>query len=160
MKTSSLAICLALSVVTALGSAGPVTADEQVPFTGVLDGVATITPLDPPFVKVRVEAAGKATLLGKFDVVIPHVVNRTTFTARGRYRFTAANGDELYARFKGFSMPTDVPDVIAIEESATIVGGTGRFAGARGSFTAWRLFNRISGETTGYFEGSISRPND
>jgi hypothetical protein len=43
-------------------------------------------------------------------------------------------------------------------ETATIIGGTGRFAGATGSFVAERYFDRIQGTTTGTFNGTVSSP--
>jgi hypothetical protein len=43
-------------------------------------------------------------------------------------------------------------------ETATITGGTGRFAGATGSFTAERTFYVASGKTIGSSEGWISPP--
>ena len=149
---------IALAVVAVLGLAGPAAAGEQVPFKGSLDGDVTVTPLTPPFVMVGVEATGHATHLGRFTLDIPHVVNRATRTAVGTYEFTAANGDKVYAEFTGLATPTAIPGVLYIEETATIIGGTGRFAGATGSFTSERLYDTIEGTTTGSFEGTISWP--
>src|SRR5205814_7343038 len=112
----------------------------------------------PPLLRVDVEAAGEATHLGKFTLDIPHVVDPATRTAIGTYEFTAANGDKVYADFTGVATPTATPGVLYIEETATITGGTGRFAGATGSFTDERLFDTVAGTTEGSFEGTISRP--
>jgi hypothetical protein len=131
---------------------------HQVPFKGRLEGVVSITPLAPPFVSVMVNATGNATQLGQFTLAIPHTVNRSTRTAIGSYQFTAANGDTLSADFTGQATPTPTPGVLYIEEMATITGGTGRFAGATGSFTVERLFDTVAGTTTGSFEGTISVP--
>jgi hypothetical protein len=70
----------------------------------------------------------------------------------------AANGDTLTASFRGKATPTAKPGVLAIVETATITGGTGRFAGATGSFTVVRLFNTVIGTTAGSFTGTISSP--
>jgi hypothetical protein len=105
---------------------------------------------------VFVEGTGNATHLGKFALAIPHRVNRVTRTAIGSYHFTAANGDTLSADFTGQSMPTPTLGVIAIVETATITGGTGRFAGATGGFTSERLYDTLIGTTTGSFNGTIS----
>jgi hypothetical protein len=43
-------------------------------------------------------------------------------------------------------------------ETATITGGTGRFASASGNFTAERVVDLATGLTTGFFEGTISSP--
>jgi hypothetical protein len=153
-------IALALAAFAVLGLAGPVTAGEQVRFKGRLEGDVTITPLAPPFVSVLVEATGKANHLGKFTLEIPHVVNRATRTAIGSYEFTAANGDTLSADFTGKSTPTATAGVLYIEETATITGGTGRFAGATGSFTVERLFDTVAGTTTGSFKGTIILSDD
>ena len=148
---------LALAVVAVLGLTGPVAAGEQVPFKGSLEGDVTVTPLAPPFLQVDVEAMGKASHLGKFTLDIPHVVNRANGTAVGSYVFTAANGDTLTANFTGVAVPS-APGVLYIEETATITGGTGRFAGATGSFSVDRLYDTVAGTTIGYFEGTISSP--
>jgi hypothetical protein len=146
---------IALSILAVLSLAGPAAAREQVPFKGSLEGDVTVTPLVPPFVMADVEATGNATHLGKFTLDIPHVVNRANGTAVGSYEFTAANGDTLTADFTGVAVPI-APGVLYIEETATITGGTGRFAGATGSFTVERWFDTIAGTTTGSFEGTIS----
>ena len=157
MKRNSTAATLALGVVVVLGLAGPVAAGEQVPFKGSLNGDVTVAPLAPPLLHVDVEATGKATRLGKFTLGIPHVVNAAKGTAKGTYEFTAANGDTLTADFTGTATPIG-GGVLYIEETATITGGTGRFAGATGTFTVERWFDTIAGTTVGSFEGTISSP--
>ena len=146
------------AVLAVLGLVSPAAAGKQVPFRGSLDGVVTHTPIDPVFDSVLVDATGNATHLGQFSLDIPHVVNRADRTAIGSYEFTAANGDTVFAEFTGLARPTAVPGVLYIEETATITGGTGRFAGASGSFTVERLYDTIAGTTIGSFEGTISSP--
>jgi hypothetical protein len=131
--------------------------DQEVPFKGRLEGAATITPLTPPFLSVSIEGTGNATHLGGFTVEIPHVVNTTNRTSTGTYEFTAPNGDTLTAGFTGQASLT-APGVLSIIETATITGGTGRFADATGNFTVERSFNQVTGLTTGSFEGTISSP--
>jgi len=155
LKRYSSAARFALAVLTVVGLAGPVAAEEQVPFKGSLDGIVTVTGT-PPIVSVLVNASGNATKLGRFSLVIPHLVDRTTRTATGSYFFTAANGDTLSADFTGQSTPSTTPGVLSIVENATITGGTGRFAGASGSFTVQRYFDTASRTTTGSFKGTIS----
>ena len=111
----------------------------------------------PPLLHVDVEATGKATHLGKFTLDIPHVVNPATRAAVGTYEFTAANGDKVYAEFTGLATPTAIPGVLYIEETATITGGTGRFAGATGSFISERWYDTVAGTTIGSFKGTISK---
>jgi hypothetical protein len=144
-------------VVSVLGSAGSVAAAE-VTFQGTLQGTVTRSGA-PPIISVNVAGDGNATQLGQFAVSIPHQVNVGTRTATGQYLFVAANGDTLTATFTGHSMPTtEDPTILAIEENATITGGTGRFARATGSFTTERLYDTIDGTTIGAFEGTISSP--
>ena len=160
MKRYSSTASLALAVVAVLGLACPVTAGELVPFKGSLQGVVTITPINPPIVFVLVEGTGKATHLGEFTVQVPHIVNRSDNTAIGSYEFTAANGDTLIADFTGQATPTSTPGVLYIEETATITGGTGRFAHATGSFLCERLFDTVAGTTDGSFKGTIGLHDD
>lgn len=60
-------------------------------------------------------------------------------------RPTAAHGDKLCAEFTGMATPTATPGVLPIEETASITGGTGRFAGATGSFTSELLYDTLAG---------------
>jgi hypothetical protein len=146
----------ALGVLTLLVLAAPVAARDQVPLKGRLDGVSTVAPLTPPFVSVNIEGSGQATHLGHFEVSIPHVANRSNGRAVGTYLFTAANGDTLTADFISQSTPTDVPGVISVAVTATITGGTGRFAGATGSFVGDRVADTVHGIVTESFDGTIS----
>ena len=157
MKCPSLAVRLAFSVIASLSLVHHVAAAE-IPFEGKLSGVVSHTTIDPQTDAVLVEAGGTATLLGRFTVRIPHLVNTPTRTAAGTYEFTAANGDALYAEFTGQARPTATLGVIQIVETVTITGGTGRFAGATGSFVTERLFDRIADTTIGSFSGTISSP--
>ena len=154
LSSASLSIASSEAKVT---GAGVLSKDQEVPFKGSLEGAATITPGTPPFLSVSIEGTGNATHLGRFTVEIPHFVNTTNRTSTGTYEFTAANGDTLTAGFTGQATLT-APGVLSVVETATITGGTGRFAGATGSFTVERLFNQVTGLTTGSFEGTIPSP--
>jgi len=129
---------------------------KQVPFRGQLEGVATVSPLTPPFVAVDIEGSGHATQLGHFEVSIPHVTNRSNGTAVGSYEFTAANGDTLTADFTSRVTPTDLPGVVSVAVTASITGGTGRFADATGSFVGERVVDMVHGTVTESFDGTIS----
>ena len=151
MRASVIAAALLLCL------AGPVSAGDQVPFRGTLSGTATVTPLTFPNASVLIEATGVAAQLGRFTLEVPHLVNQETRVAVGTYVFTAANGDTLTASFTGLATPV-APGVLSVSETATISGGSGRFAGATGSFSAERTFTLATGQTTGSFHGWISTP--
>lgn len=128
-------------------------AAQSAPFKGSFEGTQTLTPLQPPFGLVNGSATGNATQLGLFTVKFPHTVNFATRTGEGTFTFTAANGDTLTADFTGQAQGGPI---VSIVEHATVTGGTGRFAGATGTFTVQRRFDRASGTTEGSFEGTIS----
>ena len=161
MNRYRFAAVLELAALAVLGLAGIATAGEQVPFEGRLEGTVLIMPVPggpPTLVDVLITATGNSAHLGKFALSVPHRVDRATTppSAAVFYHFTAANGDIVSATFTGQSMPSPTPGVLAIVETATITGGTGRFAGATGNFFAERLFNTAAGTTTGAFNGTIS----
>lgn len=139
--------------------AGPVAAGDQVPFKGSLDAVVTITPVTPPIVSVHIEGTGNATHLGRYTFEMTAVVNQATRTQAGPAMIvlTAANGDTVTAEGSGGQATLVAPGVLSIVDPATITGGTGRFAGATGSFVIRRTFFVAAGVTTGSFEGTISR---
>jgi hypothetical protein len=128
-------------------------AAQAVPFKGSFEGTQTATPLQPGFLAVNASATGTATHLGRFTVEFPHTVNLATRAGEGTFTFTAANGDTLTADFTGQAQGGPI---VSIVEHASITGGTGRFAGATGTFTVRRQFNPATGTTEGSFQGSIS----
>ena len=139
--------------------AGLLAQGHEVPFKGRWEGAVTArTPLPPGFLSISFEGTGNATHLGRFTVEIRIVLNTTDRTLTGTYEFTAANGDTLTAAVTGQSplMPPGVPQTSV--ETATITGGTGRFASASGSFTAERVVDLATFLTTGSFNGTISSP--
>ena len=144
MNRRSLAAGLALAMLAVLGLAGPAAAGDQVPFRGQFDGDVTATPVIPPLFAILIEGEGRASQLGRFTVSVPHLVDRSTRLASGTYEFT------------GQSFTTDTSGILYIVENATITGGTGRFAGATGSFTVERLFDTAAGTTTATIDGTIS----
>ena len=131
-------------------------AAKEVPFKGSLSGVVTVTfdPPPSPLASVLIEGSGHATHLGRFVVSMPHRVSFATATGTGTIQFTAANGDLLTADFTGQADTST--SVFSIVETATITGGTGRFSDATGLFTIKRLFDTVTGLTSGSFEGTIS----
>lgn len=139
--------------VSGLGLRATSQSSESVPFKGSFQGSQTLTPLTPPFGTVDGSATGTATHLGEFTVAFPHTVNFVTRTGVGTYTFTAANGDTLTGDFTGQAQGGPV---VSIVEQVTVSGGTGRFAGASGTFTVQRQFDPSTGSTQGSFDGEIS----
>jgi hypothetical protein len=157
MKRISIAASFALAVVAVLGLARPVAAQVQAPFFGRFAGVDIGTPLVPPILSVQVTATGNATQLGNFKLTELHTVNTATGMGSGTFLFTAANGDTVFGTISGKATFTP-PNILAIAETAIITGGTGRYAGATGSFTVARLKNTVTNATTATFKGTISSP--
>ena len=160
MKRFRCAASLALALVSVLGLAGPAAAGEEVPFAGSFEGERTgRVPLTPTTAHDTWEMAGVATQLGQFEVVVEAVVDfgGLPVTGVGTATFTAANGDQVFADIAGYSEFVE-PGVVRIIELGVITGGTGRFAGATGTYISQRLTSTVTNETVGDFEGEISAP--
>jgi hypothetical protein len=148
------ALCLTAAL------AGRAVAEEQSPIKGSIQGVE-IGDVQFPLLFVDGSGSGRATHLGRFTVTYEVEVDLLTRETFGSSLFTAANGDSLTTDLTGLGTPTENPDVHIIVEVHTITGGTGRFAGATGSFiktsllTLVDLVNPITGVTSGSFDGTI-----
>jgi hypothetical protein len=158
MKRDYPAVCLALAVLATLALAGPAAAQHQVPFRGSLEGFGTLTPLGPTTAFAELEGTGNAAHLGLFTFASTAVVDFAANLGVATWTFTAANGDTLTATAIGSADPPATPPILHVVEMAKITGGTGRFAGATGSFIMERHFNFATGTTFGTFEGTISPP--
>ena len=134
-----------------LGAAG-----KAVPFKGTIQAFET-TDFDPVTMILLVDGSGtgQAAHLGQFTYTYEFVVDLTAGV--GSAEFTDANGDSLLTTITGLpgSGPTDTG--FRVVEGHTIVGGTGRFAGASGSFTLDRLLTAIgtSNVSVGTVHGTI-----
>ena len=67
----------------------------------------------------------------------------------------AANGDSILACCLGINSGSCANGDLHTVSRGTIVGGTGRYAGARGSYTLDRCVNFATGETSGTISGTI-----
>ena len=67
----------------------------------------------------------------------------------------AANGDSILTCYLGNNPGSCANGDLHLVETNTIIGGTGRYAGSRGSFTMDRCLNFDTGETSGTISGTI-----
>ena len=117
-------------------------------------------PCQPATFRIIGRFDGTATQLGRFTAESVDIVDTATNTASGTMHFTAANGDQLFATTQGIEDRFTPPNVSEVTIAATIVGGTGRFAEASGTFTIRHrteidFVNQIS-NGTGELEGQMT----
>jgi len=157
MKKSFIIITLGLLLALLLGSttfAAPAAAGKQLYLKGSLQALETHE-LTFPRLSVDAAGSGHATHLGRFAINYQAIVVVTTGSGSVSAHLIAANGDSLFAEGTGQATPTATPNVSQIVERYTITGGTGRFAGASGSFTVERQLNLTTGATSGTITGDI-----
>jgi len=158
MKGHCYTVRFAIAALTAIGITAPLAAGEKVPFRGRFAGIAKPLAINPPIVTAIASGRGVATHLGLFLFENPHTANVATGQLAGTFNLLAANGDKIFADFSGQASPTSTSGVRLVVGTATVTGGTGRFAGATGSFMIQRLFDSLNSTTVGSFEGTISSP--
>jgi len=139
------AVLLASTAVSAVAA--------ETPFKGTFSAVET-DQLAFPILSVNREGTGTATYLGKYTEHATFQVDVRFGSATGTATFTAANGDTLTATVVGQGTVTG-PTTRSIVEVYTITGGTGRFAGATGTFTLRRTLDVTTGVSSGTFSGTI-----
>jgi len=144
-------VAIAAMIVTAALAVASA-AQQEVPFKGTFQGSDTVT---PPILTTA--ATGTATHLGQFSFTYVF----TFPTSSGSSLWVASNGDTIDSTYVASAVSG--PVVVTITEIHTITGGTGRFAGAQGSFTVHRTHVRALSDdgthvTFGWFEGTITSP--
>ena len=145
---------LVAAFAVSLASVAVSAAAAGTPFKGTVNAVETSQVVSPTASVTR-NGGGTATHLGKYTEHITLQINLPTRHAIGAATFTAANGDTLTATLDGQATPTASPGVLSIVEVYTITGGTGRFAGATGTFTLKSVVNQATGVSSGTFSGTI-----
>ena len=131
--TTGLVIPLLFACLAALFTSipGPAAASDRVPFNGTVLGSGSVPTLP------HVENTGIATQLGSFTgsaEFYPDLSNLAYIPYTGSFDWFAADGDEIYGTFVGYLTDDNGDFVYDNHETATITGGTGRFAGAAGTF--------------------------
>jgi len=168
MKTPNIYLPMAALILAAL--AIPVAAQQEVPFKGTFQGIDTVdVTVAPP--TITTTGTGIGALVGQFSLK-----NVTTATSpsggTGQGQWIAANGDSIDTEFASSAEPVDMPTCQAVgaqpgdlylkvTEVHKVTGGTGRFAGAQGSFTVTRYHHRNPGTTHGVcgsFSGTVTPP--
>lgn len=116
---------------------------------------------EPPITLVIVgKQTGTATHVGKLTADSVDRVNTTNNTSTGAYNFTAANGDQLFTETDGVETQFIAPNISKVTLNARIVGGTGRFERATGTFVIHLTeaidFAASSATGSGSFDGHIN----
>ena len=147
----ALVAAFSVSLTTVVGSAGA----AQTPFKGTVRAVETVVAV-PPTASLTRDGTGTSTYLGKYTEHIVMTIDLPTMSSTGAATFTAANGDIVTSTVVGQATPKDAT-TFSIVEIYTITGGTGRFAGATGTFTLQSTVDDTTGMSSGTFSGVIDR---
>ena len=127
---------------------------SELPFRGSLEAVETHTG-SPPVLHSVLTGTGQATHFGRFKTTFEFDIQLgMPSTTIGTFTLIAANGDSISGTLTGEGTPLN--GIVTIVETATITGGTGRFADATGSFRIDRLANQTTLTSSGSFDGTIS----
>ena len=130
-------------------------ADAVRPLTGSCTTSFEPVPFPPPPIHHQVDSgACQLAHLGKTVFYGEQDINFAAGTQSGWRRWTAANGDELHLTHTGTSGLV-APGMVGFTAQMTIVGGTGRFAGATGSARGIGVANLAARSTSVTIEGWI-----
>ena len=122
-----------------------------------MEGVDSDSDPTPTSIVVTTVGTGIGTELGKFSFTQRSTVFFATGTGVGTTHWVAANGDTIDTTVSGSGQPGN-PGEFIITDHHTITGGTGRFAGAQGTFTVDRVASAVTFTTSGSFDGTITSP--
>jgi hypothetical protein len=153
MKTISLIAATFLTV--ALSS--PAVNAGRVSFNGTWEANEVSTPFGDPSIGFFSNGEGTltSTELGPLALYLTVLVDLDGHGV-GRARLIDANGDSIFTCATGQAVPvTEDPPVFHITETDIVTGGTGRYAGARGSFSVDRTIDLSTGDSSGTFNGVI-----
>ena len=93
-------------------------------------------------------ATGQGSHIGSFTLFAPEGENTSTITA--------ANGDQIFTTYTVSALDASSYPMVDVTLAYTITGGTGRFAGATGSFDISAHVNENIGRGDGTLDGTIN----
>jgi hypothetical protein len=154
MKRANMYLPMVALILAALA----IPAAAQVPFKGTFQGKDAVSSTT-----ITTSGGGTGMLLGEFSFTHETTLNSPT-SGTGSAHWVAANGDGIDSTsVVSADMSTRSLGYITVTEIHTITSGTGRFAGAQGSFTVERThIVEPSADGThvtfGAFHGSMTSP--
>jgi hypothetical protein len=130
-------------------------ADAVRPLTGSCTTTFDPPPFPPPPLHHQIDTGScQLTHLGRADFYGEQDINFASGTQSGWRRWTAANGDELHLTHTGTSGLV-APGMVGFVAQMTVVGGTGRFAGATGSARGTGVANLVARTASVTLDGWI-----
>lgn len=143
---------LGLALLTGFSTSNPTPRERS--FHGRYEGSVTVPAGTEVLEDVSFTVSGVASLLGRFEMANVADIDLVTLSSAGTTTITAANGDELYTTYS--SAGTDNLDgTYTIDGVHEITGGTGRFAGATGSFTTTSIAQMMTTLETVTIAGKV-----
>jgi hypothetical protein len=164
MKREIKRISLVTAIFLTVGLVSSAVEAGVIRFSGSIAGSESGAPFPDPAEGLFVNASVTSTdtALGPFTLYysIPVVfafANTPPGNAGGSRMIVgdAANGDSILACFFGRNSGLCDNGDLRHVDPWTIIGGTGRYAGAKGSFTTDQCSNLDTGETSGTIRGTI-----
>jgi hypothetical protein len=157
-------ISLMTGIFLTVALVGPAVEAGVIAVNGTIAGSESVAPFPNPAegIYVNGSATSTDTALGPFTLFYSLPVdfafaNTPPGNAGGSRLIVgdAANGDSILAWFLGINSGLCDNGDLRHVDPWTIIGGTGRYAGAKGSFSTDQCSNFVTGETSGTISGTI-----
>ena len=130
---------------------------NRLPFSGTVQSTETSVTVFPTM-STTATGSGNATQLGAFTIHYQVEINLLDLSGTETAQFNGTNGDSLRAEAVGQATENRTPGMLNVVDIYKITGGTGRFDGARGTFTLNRLISVTTGAASSTFEGYLLLP--
>ena len=111
-----------------------------------------------PIISVSATGSGIATELGQFALIYKGEINQIDLSTVESAQFVGLNGNSIDVTGVGQATETATSGIYNLIEIYKVTGGTGRFAGAKGTITVNRTVNMTNGQTTSTFDGYLLIP--
>ena len=109
----------------------------------------------PPLIRHVSIGTCQLSHLGRVSLRTEAQINLATGIQVAQATLTAANGDRLRVTSVGTGIPTG-PTTVRFTGTATLIGGTGRFANATGEMAVEGVANNVTGDARFSYDGWIS----
>lgn len=159
-KLSSRARAILAGLLLTVSASTSLAQVNTVRFKGAYDGHSS-SAVQGGTLTVNESGAGTASHIGRFTITAKATVDLATGLGNGILQFVVANGDVLNASFVSRAEGTDEASIDSVTFLGKIIGGTGRFQGATGTFTMNWFDDETSlptPSTSAMFTGTISIP--